>query len=174
MEDEVKYETPEQEKIDYKCLDLGGGKWRKPGYISIDNNEASEFQGMTEEDFKWTLVWDLNKGIPYPDNCIGDIYMSHALEHMKNPDFMLEEIWRVCFDKAHVTIIVPLHEMESVGHITEFGGFWFENRILDKFPGKFAMVRKEILRNKEVEIRKEVGSVPRLFDELTIVLKIIK
>ena len=164
-----------EEIIDYRMIDLGCGRWRKKSHLGFDNLEAADFQGMTESDKKWIVQWDLNRGIPYPDNVVDDVYMGHALEHMNDPDFIIREIWRVCHDKAHVTFVVPLHEMDSVGHITEFSEYWFEQRILDKFPGMFALVRKGILKDKPVETRKSDGTTfERTFDELTIVLRIVK
>lgn len=163
------------EVIDYSMLDLGSGAWRKRNHIGIDNLEAAEFQGMTEEDKKWIIPWDLNKSVPYPPNCISDIYCSHFLEHVIDPYFLLQEIWRVCYDKAHVTFVVPLHEMISVGHITEFDSDWFERAILERFPGMFAIVRKSVLKDKPVDLRQPDGTtIPRTFDELAIVMKIIK
>lgn len=161
-------------EMDFRKLDLGSGRWRKEGYLGIDTLEAAEYQGVTEEDKQWILQWDLNKGIPFPSNTITDVFISHFLEHVQYPSFLLYEIHRVCIHGAHVEIYVPLHEMKSVGHLTEFDEQWFERTFLLEFGGKFSIVRKEVQKGRPVKILTPDGVVDGVFDELNIVFKVVK
>lgn len=165
----------EEEKIDFGKLDLGCGKFRKKGFLGIDNFEAAAYQGMKEGDRKWILEWDLNRGIPFPDHCIEEIFISHFLEHVQFPVFFLWEILRVCKHGAHIGIFVPLHEMESVGHVTEFHEYWFEDCFAKEFPDKFSITGKSIMEDKQADLLLPEGKVePRKFDELNIVFKVVK
>jgi predicted SAM-dependent methyltransferase len=42
-----------------------------------------------------TLVWDLEKGIPFPDETFDEVYSRNLLEHMRNVGFHLDECFRV-------------------------------------------------------------------------------
>lgn len=80
-----------------KCLDLGCGINKKKGYFGIDK---SKVPGVD-------MVYDLNKGIPFPDNSIEKIFCRHFLEHVEDPLFLIEEMYRVLKKNGVVEIIVP-------------------------------------------------------------------
>jgi len=40
-------------------------------------------------------VWDLEKGIPYPDNTFDEIICDCIFEHMRNPNALIQECYRV-------------------------------------------------------------------------------
>lgn len=164
------------EVIDFRKLDLGCGKFRKRGFLGIDNLQSYVYQGMTEEDKKWILIFDLDNAIPFPDNTITDVLISHFLEHVKSPKYFLQEVWRVCVANAHVEVYVPLHEMKSVGHLTEFGEYWFEDFFLNEMPGYFSIVRKQINHDKNVKVlvARETTTEDLVFDELNIMFKVVK
>lgn len=162
------------EVIDFRKLDLGCGKWRKHGYLGIDIFEAGEYQQVIEADKQWVLPWDLNNGIPFPDNTIDDIYISHFIEHVISPEFLLYEIHRVCRHGAHVEIYVPLHEMMSKGHLTEFDEYWFERVFLKSFPGQYSIVSKSKRVRDNIPLMTPDGIVMRNFEELNIIFKTVK
>jgi len=76
-------------------LDLGCGKVKKEGTIGIDK---TKFEGVD-------IVYDLEKGIPYPDNSVDGIYSGQYIEHCNNFIQLMEEIWRVCKPGAKVELI---------------------------------------------------------------------
>jgi predicted SAM-dependent methyltransferase len=163
------------EDIVMSRIDLGCGAFKKQGYLGFDNMEAAEYQGMTEDDREWIVVWDLNKGIPVTNNSITDIYMSHFIEHVRSPVFLLYECYRVCVHGAHIEMYVPLHEMESAGHITEFDEGWFERKFLEEFQGMFSIIHKSVQRGKLSQILTKDGQVKwKTFDELNLIIKVVK
>lgn len=80
-------------------LDLGSGGTKKKGFIGID---AVLGPGVDIEH-------NLEEGIPFSDNSVGEIYASHFLEHVQNRKvpFVLKECARVLKPKGKVTIEVP-------------------------------------------------------------------
>lgn len=98
-------------------LDLGCGSFKPAGYIGID---IANVNPLTGQAFRPDIYADLNKGIPCGDNTVDEVRASHVLEHVKNPHFLLNEIHRVCKNKAKVTIIVPLYEVCFVNDKDKF------------------------------------------------------
>jgi ubiquinone/menaquinone biosynthesis C-methylase UbiE len=99
-------------------LDLGCGKFKREGFIGIDIENEKDVD----------IVYDLNKGIPFPDNYVDQIYCSHCLEHVRDPHFLMSEMYRVSIPNAYVEIIIPLHEA-TPKHLTVFDEQWFKNNI---------------------------------------------
>jgi SAM-dependent methyltransferase len=113
-----------------KRLDLGGGEFPKKGFLNIDNSRLNPINGHTYEP---DIMHDLNNGIPFPDSSIDEIVTSHFIEHVKDPVFLMNEIWRVCKKDSKVHIICPVHDMVP-GHITDMSFAWFEKNVSkDKF-----------------------------------------
>ena len=78
-------------------LDLGCGDKKKRGFIGIDN---IKMEGVD-------IIHDLNKGIPYKNNSVDEIFMRSILEHLDDPLFILEEIYRALKKGGKATILVP-------------------------------------------------------------------
>jgi len=78
-------------------IDLGCGSKKREGYFGFD---FCQLPGVDH-------VCDLTKGIPLPDNCVGEIYSSHFLEHIDPLQPILHEIVRVCRDRARLELWVP-------------------------------------------------------------------
>jgi predicted SAM-dependent methyltransferase len=138
-------------------LDLGCGKFIKPGFLGFDISKECNAD----------VIQDLNLGIPCRDNEVIEIHSSHFLEHAADEHFILREIHRVCKPNATVTITVPLFEILSPDHKTYFYGDWFE-RNLDN--NKFKIVNKEIRER----IVTDSDKIKRNFDEITVCLKVLK
>ena len=74
LQREYAYQLAERD-ADLKGLlkvDVGGGLFPKPGYMTIDQEGAD-------------ITCDLNEGIPLPDNSVGVINASHIIEHLRDP-----------------------------------------------------------------------------------------
>ena len=80
-----------------KKLDLGCGNRKHEGYIGID------FEYKEGVD----IVRDLEKGLPFDDESIDEIFASHILEHLKELNFVMEECFRVLKKNGIMRIIVP-------------------------------------------------------------------
>ena len=78
-------------------VDLGCGKYKKKGFYGID-----KFSGEDVDQ-----IVDVDKGIPFEDNSVDEIYTSHVLEHVGNFEFVMEEIHRICKPNAKIIIKVP-------------------------------------------------------------------
>lgn len=83
-------------------IDLGCGCRKKEGFLGIDIIDFSKLYPKNE--FK---QMDLNKGIKLPDNSVDEIHINHYLEHHQNLTYLIDEIYRVCKDKAIIIIKCP-------------------------------------------------------------------
>ena len=61
-----------------KILDIGCGT-KKRGNIGLD---LYPFEGVD-------IVWDIQKGLPFPDDSLDGIYIYHVLEHLSHGAFDL-------------------------------------------------------------------------------------
>ena len=82
-----------------KILDIGCGKKKYPGAIGIDINPKGDAD----------IIFNIERGIPFPANQFDLVYSSHTLEHLdpKKLIFVLEEIWRVTKAGGTIKITVP-------------------------------------------------------------------
>src|SRR4051812_7625885 len=78
-------------------IDLGCGDSKQPGYIGIDR---FVLPGVD-------IVCDLDLGIPLKSDSVEYLLASHSLEHLRDLPAAIEEIFRVCKDRALITIIAP-------------------------------------------------------------------
>ncbi|MCL4460027.1 MAG: class I SAM-dependent methyltransferase [Chloroflexi bacterium] len=68
-------------------LELGGGDRRKPGWVNVDLFSSTA-----------DLTLDLRRPLPFPDECVDNIYSEHVLEHFSYPEpltTLLTECFRV-------------------------------------------------------------------------------
>lgn len=80
-------------------LNLGAGKSRIEGYLSVD---SIPFEGLD-------VVTDLRKQWPWEDNTVSNIQMSHVLEHFTGDErvHIVNEMYRVLSPGGQAYIIVP-------------------------------------------------------------------
>jgi len=78
-------------------LNLGCGDDYREGWVNIDINP----------DVKADIHRDLNKGLPFDDNSVDEVWCSHLLEHLDDMIFAMEEIYRVMKPNAPITIRFP-------------------------------------------------------------------
>jgi predicted SAM-dependent methyltransferase len=79
-------------------LEIGSGpKKGKDKWITLDIFDGCD------------IIWDLFKGIPFPDNSVSRIYNSHLLEHFYIKDIknILNECLRVLVPDGEINIAVP-------------------------------------------------------------------
>ena len=77
-------------------LDAGCGVSVREGYIGLDIY-----------DYGQDIVWDMQGGIPLPDNSCAEIFTQHCLEHIPDMIGVMNEFWRVIKPGGKLTIIVP-------------------------------------------------------------------
>lgn len=78
-------------------VDLGSGDKNIEDWIHVD----------ISKEFKPEVVCDLNFGLPFRSNSIGQIRAFSVLEHLNDIVNIMNEIWRVCADGAIISIYVP-------------------------------------------------------------------
>lgn len=111
-------------------LDLGCGQ-----------NKLSDHTGMDFQDYGQEILWDINHGIPLPNNSVSKFYSSHFFEHLKKEELpnVFLEIHRVCINDAPVTIIVPhadTHQAHYLCHYT----YWNEQMIKGIIEDSFGRI----------------------------------
>jgi SAM-dependent methyltransferase len=91
-------------------LNLGCGYNKLPGYINVDQDP------LCEPD----IVADLEDVLPFEDDSVDEIVMSHVLEHLgqstKSYLNIWKELYRVLRDKGVIKITVPHHTHDNFHH----------------------------------------------------------
>lgn len=95
-------------------VDLGGGLFPKPGYLTIDQEGAD-------------INCDLNDGIPLDDNSVGVINASHLIEHLRDPLKTMSEIHRVLAPGGWAFIEVPSTDGRGAWQDPTHVSYWNEN-----------------------------------------------
>ena len=106
--------------MDNLKLDIGCGISKREGFMGID---IIPLNGVD-------LVHDLNH-FPYPlkSNSASEVWMDNVLEHLENPIKVVEEVFRICKNKAKITVSVPYfrswYATIDPTHRNYFGVNWF-------------------------------------------------
>lgn len=122
-------------------LNIGAGKEKIPGFKNLDIAKGENID----------IVADLNKGIPVPDNSVDEVYGRYILNHIKDFEKVMSEIYRVCKDNAKLTFINDYcHHFKAYSakhylfiHLESFSGYLGEVNYYDQYPTK--------LKNQKVE-----------------------
>lgn len=79
-------------------IDIGCGPKKRPGYLGVDH---SPHEGVD-------YVCDIERdALPFEDTSVSDVFSSHCLEHLRDPERFFREIGRVAKDGACVEIWTP-------------------------------------------------------------------
>ena len=109
-------------------VDIGGGLNPYPGYITVDTRETADH------------VWDLNDGIPLPDNSVGVLNASHILEHLHDKTKIMGEIHRVLAHGGWAFIEIPSTDGRGAFQDPTHVSYWNQNSFLyytDKYLADF-------------------------------------
>jgi len=100
-------------------LDCGCADQKKAGYVGIDINDWGQ-----------EIVWDLNDGIPLPDESVKDLYTSHVLEHFTNKEAkeFIIEAQRVLIKGGTFSAKLP-HLKHPTAFYPDHESFWNEARV---------------------------------------------
>lgn len=99
-------------------VDIGGGLNPYPGYVTVDTRQNADF------------VYDLNDGIPLPDNSVGVLNASHILEHLHDKTKIMAEIHRVLAHGGWAFIEVPSTDGRGAFQDPTHVSYWNENSFL--------------------------------------------
>jgi SAM-dependent methyltransferase len=95
-------------------VDMGGGLFPRPGYLTIDQEGAD-------------ITCDLNEGIPLQDNSVGILNASHVIEHLRDPIKTMREIHRVLAHGGWAMIEVPSTDGRGAWQDPTHVSFWNEH-----------------------------------------------
>jgi glycosyltransferase involved in cell wall biosynthesis len=99
-------------------VDIGGGLNPYPNYYSIDLREDAD------------CIYDLNNGIPLPDNSVGVLNASHIIEHLYDKTKIMGEIHRVLAPGGWAFIEVPSTDGRGAFQDPTHVSYWNENCFL--------------------------------------------
>ena len=106
-------------------IDLGAGRVKRPGYISVDRIRG---EGVD-------VVCDAEERLPFLDNSVDEVFSRHLFEHIQNLVQLFEEVHRICKPGARVHINVPYYTsikaFKDPTHVT-----FFTERTFEYFEGK--------------------------------------
>jgi len=132
-------------------IDLGCGDNKQSGYVGIDKRPLP---GVDK-------VYDLENGIPYPDNTVGVVRAYHSLEHLSNPIKIMAEIHRVLRDGGVLEFEIPSTKGEGAdanpSHLSRWNkssfAFYTDDKLRNdnEIPFKFDLVRIEELEDPDKE-----------------------
>jgi hypothetical protein len=80
-------------------LDLGCGPYKRIGFIGVDRYPQPSVD----------VVCDFEGPLPFTDNSVGYMHACHSLEHIKDLQGFMQELYRIGQDRAIITIVAPYH-----------------------------------------------------------------
>lgn len=130
-----------------KKLNFGCGEDIRGGFDNVDIQKDKRIQKS----------FDFDK-FPYPikDNIYDYVWSRSVLEHLDRPEKALNELWRICKNKAIIEIIVPYYNNKSAVSGMEHRHF-FSDTTFHLFVNEIGWVNKE----KKFKI-KEMVLVPTI------------
>ena len=126
-----------------RVLDVGCSKNKIKGAIGLDINKGSDAD----------IICDLEKTFPIKDNSFDRIYCKHLLEHLKDPESVVREIYRVSKDGGRVILEVP-HFSSHIAYSDLTHKRYFSYVLLNKLVNtvRHKTIKKEITLYKTFRI----------------------
>ena len=127
-----------------KILDLGCGNKKGCGC----HYEGKVIGVDTDPNSQADVIWDLEE-FPYPfkNNEFDYVYSHHALEHLKNTDKVMNELWRITKPNGRLNILVPFGTATSAlqhpDHKKFFSIVTIQSYTLGEKP-KFKLLRAKL------------------------------
>lgn len=133
-------------------LNLGCGRDLRKGYVNVDRRPPVD------------LIFDLDS-LPWPfaSDSVDEIYMSHILEHLKEPKLALRECHRILKPGGLLEIRVPHRKYRGaycLGHRT-----YFDEHSLGGFTGKGSersCDSEKLFEEVDVHVHHDWGFLPPL------------
>lgn len=163
-------------------LNLGCGYNHLKDFINIDKYPQN----------KPDLLFDLECHLPLPfdGNTVDEVFGSHIIEHIKNIDGLMFELWRVCQKGAKCLFITPYASsddaFESSGHVrylNENSWMYFDNQVNThigyhgveynfKTLETILVPYEEFLHDPELDFKKK--HFRNIIREMRVVLEVVK
>jgi len=144
-------------------LNLGCGNDTRKGYTNVD---VMNIEGVD-------VVCDIEKKLPFKDNSISEIMLNHIVEHIKDLESFLKELYRISRDGCIINIRTPYFSHESAfsnyQHIRRFT--WttfdlFDSNHAEHFHTElsFKIIEKELI-GRFLGNKTPFNLFPRLYQE---------
>jgi len=155
--------TPNYLLDNKKVLEIGPGfephiKFKKINYAEyhcLDVNDSLELKKYYEENFSDVFFKSYDgKKLDYPNNTFDRIIISHALEHILEPEIFLNEMLRVLKPKSFISIALPCDN----GFLWRLGRF-FLKKIKHKRNGISEMDYDYIMAKEHVNTIFQLRSI---------------
>jgi len=118
-------------------LEIGCGKNppKKEGKAQVYINKRHKgYIGLDIEDYGQEIIWDVENGIPLPNDSCSDIFSSHTFEHIYDFIGVMNECYRVLATDGVLHLVVPHRDSAKAyvpSHIR-----WFDKWTFDFFQYK--------------------------------------
>ena len=122
--------------LDNLKLDVGCGDDK---HNAKNHGEGDDYIGIDIIDYGQAIVWDIEAGLPVPDNSCINIFCSHVVEHVEDLIGLMNEFWRALKPNGEIHIVCPHKDSEKaylVHHIRRFDKKTFEAFDFSWPPGK--------------------------------------
>jgi predicted SAM-dependent methyltransferase len=91
-------------------LNLGCGSQPLPGWVNVDIARGPQID----------IVWDLTRGLPFPDESCSVIYSEHVIEHLSKTD--AATLLRECFRVLQVGGVVRVSTLDTERFLRSYAG----------------------------------------------------
>ena len=97
--------TGDELKINIGC----GDGWRHEGWLGLDYTGVGIYPNTRGSKNGVNINWDVLRGLPFSDQTVQAIFMSHVFEHFTYNEslFVLRECHRVLKPKGQIRLVVP-------------------------------------------------------------------
>lgn len=113
-------------------LEIGCGENKIDSDGKIFSNKLGDgYIGLDIIDYGQDILWDVELGIPLPDDSCLNIYSSHTFEHLGDFIGVMNECWRVLKKGGELYVVVPHRDNEKAyvpSHVR-----WFDKWSWDFF-----------------------------------------
>lgn len=89
--------------IDNLKIDVGCGDDKH----NASNHALQGYIGIDFIDYGQEIVWDIEEGLPLPDNSCLNVFCSHVVEHVEDFIGLMNEFWRVLKPEGELYIVCP-------------------------------------------------------------------
>lgn len=101
-------------------INIGSGEGirQSPGFIKLDI-----------DDYGQEIIWDIEEGIPLPDNSCSIVKSQHLIEHLEDPIGFLNECHRVLVEDGLIDLELPSQESDgalALSHLRLYNEWTFK------------------------------------------------
>ena len=115
--------------------------------LGVGIKPIEDFEGVDKKDYGQKYIFDLEKLWELESDSVDEIYCSHLLEHIKDINFFMSELYRCMKKGSQVTFFVPHYSWEGAFRDPSHVRFFTENT--------FNYFNKEYAKNVDYDMEYE-------------------